>query len=75
MVDIVRVLAKSKNSITYWRELKKRLKDEGNETDTNCNSLKSKVQDGKYRETDITDIEEKEVKKISKPKKEDKNGE
>ena len=37
--------------------LKKRLKDEGNETVTNCNGLKLKAQDGKYRETDVTDIE------------------
>ena len=37
--------------------MKKRLKDEGNETVTNCNGLKLKAQDGKYRLTDVTDIE------------------
>ena len=38
--------------------MKKRLKDEGNETVTSCNALKLKSQDGKYRLTDVCDIEE-----------------
>ncbi len=37
--------------------MKKRLKDEGNETVTSCNALKLKAPDGKYRLTDVTDIE------------------
>ena len=53
VVDIVRVLTDSTNPQTYWRVLKKRLKDEGNETVTNCNALKLKAHDGKYRLTDI----------------------
>ena len=57
VVDIVRVLTDSTNPQTYWRVLKKRLKDEGNETVTNCNALKLKAQDGKYRLTDVVDIE------------------
>lgn len=57
ITDIVGVLSKSKNATTYWRVLKKRLKDEGNETVTNCNGLKLKAKDGKYRMTDVTDIE------------------
>ena len=57
IVDIVGVLSKSKNATTYWRVLKNRLKDEGNETVTNCNGLKLKAKDGKYRMTDVTDIE------------------
>ena len=57
VVDIVRVLTDSKNVQTYWRVLKKRLKDEGNETVTNCNALKLKARDGKYRMTDVVDIE------------------
>ena len=57
VVDIVRVLTGSTNPQTYWRVLKKRLKDEGNETVTNCNALKLKAQDGKYRLTDVVDIE------------------
>ena len=57
VVDIVRVLTGSTNPQTYWRVLKKRLKDEGNETVTNCNALKLKSKDGKYRLTDVVDIE------------------
>ena len=57
IVDIIRVLTDSKNPQTYWRVLKKRLKEEGNETVTNCNGLKLKAKDGKYRLTDVVDIE------------------
>lgn len=57
VVDIVGVLAESSNPQIYWRVMKKRLKDEGNETVTNCNALKLKAQDGKYRLTDVVDIE------------------
>ena len=57
VVDIVKVLTNSSNPQIYWRVLKKRLKDEGNETVTNCNGLKLKAQDGKYRMTDVVDIE------------------
>ena len=51
VVDVVRVLTESPNPQTYWRVLKKRLKDEGNETVTNCNALKMKAADGKRRLT------------------------
>ena len=57
VVDIVRVLTDSKNPRHYWNVLKSRLKDEGNETVTNCDQLKLKAQDGKYRLTDVVDIE------------------
>ena len=57
VVDIVSVVSESNNPQTYWRVLKKRLKDEGNETVTNCNALKLKAKDGKYRMTDVVDIE------------------
>lgn len=57
IVDIVGSLSNSKNPATYWRVLKKRLKEEGNETVTNCNGLKLKAKDGKYRMTDVVDIE------------------
>jgi hypothetical protein len=40
IVDVVSVLTESPNAQVYWRVLKKRLKDEGNETVTNCNGLK-----------------------------------
>lgn len=58
IVDIVEVLTESSNPQVYWRVLKKRLKDEGNETVTNCNALRLKAKDGKYRMTDVCDIEE-----------------
>ena len=57
VVDVVGVLSESSNPQTYWRVMKKRLKDEGNETVTNCNALKLKAKDGKYRMTDVVDIE------------------
>lgn len=57
VVDIIRTVSESNNPQTYWRVLKKRLKDEGNETVTNCNVLKLKAKDGKYRMTDVVDIE------------------
>ena len=57
VVDIVSAISESNNPQTYWRVLKKRLKYEGNETVTNCNALKLKAQDGKYRMTDVVDIE------------------
>lgn len=40
VVDVIAVLTDSPNPQTYWRVMKKRLKDEGNETVTNCNGLK-----------------------------------
>lgn len=46
IVDVISVLTESPNPSTYWRVLKKRLKDEGNETVTNCNTLKMTAADG-----------------------------
>lgn len=43
IVDVIRVLTESPNPQTYWRVLKKRLKDEGNQTVTSCNALKMKA--------------------------------
>lgn len=57
VVDVVRVLTESENPQVYWRVLKKRLKEEGNETVTNCNALKMKATDGKMRLTDIADMQ------------------
>ena len=57
VVDIVGALSESKDKQSYWRKLKQRLKEEGNETVTNCHTLKLKAKDGKYRLTDVTDIE------------------
>ena len=57
VVDIVSVLSESKDGRKYWNKLKQRLKEEGNETVTDCHQLKLKAQDGKYRMTDVCDIE------------------
>ena len=57
VVDIVSVLSESKDAQAYWRKLKQRLKEEGNESVTNCHGLKLKARDGKYRLTDVVDIE------------------
>ena len=57
VVDLVGVISESKDKQAYWRKLKQRLKEEGNETVTNCHALKLKAQDGKYRMTDVVDIE------------------
>ena len=57
VVDIVGVVSESKDGRKYWNKLKQRLKEEGNETVTNCHQLKLKAQDGKYRATDVVDIE------------------
>jgi len=53
IIDVVGVLSESKNPSTYWRVLKNRLKEEGNETVTNCNRLKMPAADGKMRLTDV----------------------
>ena len=57
VVDIVSVISESKDGRKYWNKLKQRLNAEGNETVTNCHQLKLKAQDGKYRLTDVVDIE------------------
>jgi hypothetical protein len=58
IVDVVAILTDSPNPQVYWRVLKKRLKDEGNETVTNCNGLKMLAADGKMRLTDVADTEQ-----------------
>ncbi|MBQ7421532.1 MAG: Bro-N domain-containing protein [Prevotella sp.] len=58
VVDVVAVLTDSPNPRNYWKVLKHRLKNEGNETVTNCNQLKLQAEDGKMRKTDMADIEQ-----------------
>ena len=55
IVDVIRVLTDSQSPTAYWRKLKQRLKEEGNETVTNCHALKLRAQDGKHRMTDVAD--------------------
>jgi hypothetical protein len=58
IVDVIAVLTESLNPQVYWRVLKKRLNDEGNESVTNCNALKMPAHDGKMRFTDVADTEQ-----------------
>jgi hypothetical protein len=61
IVDVCGVLTDSKDMLTarkYWNKLKQRLKDEGNETVTNCHQLKLRAADGKMRKTDVADSEQ-----------------
>lgn len=57
IIDIVGVLTDSKDPGAYWRKLKQRLKEEGNESVTNCHTLKMHAADGKMRETDVADMQ------------------
>lgn len=57
VVDVVGVLSESKNPAAYWRKLKQRLLEEGNQTVTNCHGLKMKASDGKMRVTDVSNTE------------------
>ena len=58
IVDTVTVLTESVDPTAYWRKLKQRLKEEGNETVTNCHGLKMQAPDGKMRMTDVADTEQ-----------------
>ena len=61
IVDVVAVLTDSTDYTTsrkYWNKLKQRLKEEGNETVTNCHQLKLHAADGKMRLTDVADTEQ-----------------
>ena len=58
IVDLVGVLSESDRPRKYWSDLKSKLKQEGNEVSEKIGQLKIKSQDGKYRLTDVCDIEE-----------------
>lgn len=58
IVDVVGVLSESIDPQAYWRKLKQRLKEEGNETVTNCHALKMQAADSKMRLTDVADTEQ-----------------
>lgn len=58
IVDVIEVLTESIDASAYWRKLKQRLKEEGNETVTNCHTLKMEARDGKMRVTDVADTEQ-----------------
>ena len=58
VADIVTVLTQSTRPRKYWSDLKKKLIEEGNEVSGKIGQLKLKAEDGKYRMTDVRDIEE-----------------
>ena len=58
IVDVVAFLTESTNPQAYWRKLKQRLTEEGNQTVTNCHAFKMKAADGKMRLTDVADQEQ-----------------
>lgn len=58
ITDVIAILTESVDPNAYWRKLKQRLKEEGNETVTNCHGLKMPAPDGKMRMTDVADTEQ-----------------
>jgi prophage antirepressor-like protein len=61
VVDVVGILTDQPTqdgARNYWKVLKKRLIEEGNEPVTNCNQLKLLAQDGKMRQTDVASTEQ-----------------
>jgi len=61
IVDVCGILTDqpdTEHARNYWKVLKHRLKEEGNETVTNCNRLKLPAEDGKMRLTDVADQEQ-----------------
>ncbi len=60
IVDVIAVLTDNdfQGARNYWKVLKHRLKEEGNQTVTNCNRLKLPAEDGKLRLTDVADTEQ-----------------
>lgn len=60
IVDVIGVLTDNdyQGARNYWKVLKHRLKEEGNQTVTDCNQLKLLAPDGKLRSTDVADTEQ-----------------
>ena len=57
VVDVVSALTDSNDPAHYWRTLKSRMLQEGNQTVTNCDTFKLKAKDGKMRNTDMLDTQ------------------
>lgn len=60
IVDVVAVLTGNdfQGARNYWKVLKHRLQEDGNESVTKCNQLKMIASDGKYYSTDVADTEQ-----------------
>ena len=57
VIDIIAVLTGSTRPRKYWSDLKQQLLNEGSELSEKIGQLKLKASDGKYRMTDVCDIE------------------
>ncbi len=60
IVDIIAILTDSdfQNARKYWNKLAQRMREEGNESVTNCHQLKLEASDGKFYLTDVGDTEQ-----------------
>lgn len=68
IIDVIEVLTDSIDPQAYWRKLKQRLKEEGNETVTNLHGLKMLAKDGKFYKTDVALSGKNAFKQIDKKK-------
>ena len=60
IVDVVGILTDqpdTRHASNYWRKLKQRMIEEGNQLVTNCHQLKLPSADGKLYKTDVADTE------------------
>ena len=57
VIDVCKALTDSVDAGAYWRKLKQRLIEEGNEVVTFCHGLKLEATDGKKYETDCANTE------------------
>ena len=57
VVDICSAITDSLDAGAYWRKLKQRLNEEGNEVVTFCHGLKLTAEDGKKYETDCANTD------------------
>ena len=60
IVDVVGILTDqpdTRHASNYWRKLKQRMIEEGNQLVTNCHQLKMPSADGKLYKTDVADPE------------------
>ena len=58
IIDIIQNITETVRPRKYWSDLKKKLFEEGNEVSEKIGQLKMLAGDGKYRLTDVCDIEE-----------------
>ncbi|MFW5705289.1 MAG: Bro-N domain-containing protein [Nanoarchaeota archaeon] len=60
IVDVIAILTENdyQGARNYWKVLKSRLLDEGNQSVTNCNQLKMQSPDGKFYKTDVANTKQ-----------------